>query len=197
MPITETPPPNVLPSSRTLLRSTFVAVAVAIALLVTTVLPAEFGVDPTGVGRVLGLTEMGKIKLALAREAEAEDRALREEEAAATATDTDSVRAHDTELSLAPNEGKEIKLVMVKGGTATYRWSVTGGVVNYDMHGDSTNAPKSYHNYAKATGVSADSGSLTAAFDGSHGWFWRNRSPTTVTVTLRTRGAYTELKTLY
>ena len=61
MPITETPPPNVLPSSRTLLRSTLLALAVAIALLVTTVLPAEFGVDPTGVGRVLGLTEMGKM----------------------------------------------------------------------------------------------------------------------------------------
>ena len=198
MPITETPPPNVLPSSRTLLRSTLIALAVAIALLVTTVLPAEFGVDPTGVGRVLGLTEMGKIKLALAREAEAEDRALREEEAAEAASGgADSVRAHETELSLAPNEGKEIKLVMAKGAMATYRWSVTGGVVNYDLHGDSTNAPKSYHNYAKATGVSADSGSLTAAFDGSHGWFWRNRSPTTVTVTLRTRGAYTELKTLY
>ena len=45
MPITETPPPNVLPSSRTLLRSTLIALAVAIALLVTTVLPAEFGVD--------------------------------------------------------------------------------------------------------------------------------------------------------
>ena len=198
MPITETPPPNVLPSSRALLRSTIIALAVAIALLVTTVLPAEFGVDPTGVGRVLGLTEMGKIKLALALEAEAEDRALREEEAAAAVSGgADSVLAHDTELSLAPNEGKEIKLVMAEGATATYRWSVTGGVVNYDMHGDSTNAPKSYHNYAKANGVSADSGSLTAAFDGSHGWFWRNRSPTTVTVTLRTRGAYTELKKLY
>lgn len=194
MPITETPPPNVLPSSRTLLRFTLIALAVAIALLVTTVLPAEFGVDPSGVGRLLGLTEMGQIKRTLALEAAAEDRALREEEAAA---DAESVLSHDTELTLAPNEGKELKLVMAKGATASYRWSVTGGVVNYDMHGDSTNAPKSYHNYTKANGVSADSGSLTAAFDGSHGWFWRNRSASTVILTLRTRGAYSELKKLY
>jgi hypothetical protein len=27
-----------------------------------------------------------------------------------------------------------------------------------------------------------------------HGWFWRNRGREPVTITLRTRGAYTELK---
>ncbi|MEO7363769.1 MAG: transmembrane anchor protein, partial [Gemmatimonadaceae bacterium] len=57
-----------LPSTRTLLRSTFIAVAVACVLLVGAVLPAEYGVDPTGVGRVLGLTPMGRLKLALLRE---------------------------------------------------------------------------------------------------------------------------------
>ena len=60
-----------LPSSRTLLRSTLIALAVAATLLVTVILPAEYGVDPTGIGRVLGLTQMGKIKADLAREAAA------------------------------------------------------------------------------------------------------------------------------
>lgn len=211
MPTTETPSSQDLPSSRTLLRSTIIALAVAAALLVTVVLPAEYGVDATGIGRVLGLTEMGQIKRTLALEAAAEDRALAEEDAAAEAAanasapvaatpasgDAGTPLTHATELSLAPNEGKEIKLVMAKGATATFHWSASGGVVNYDMHGDSTNAPNSYHGYAKANGVRADSGSLTAAFDGSHGWFWRNRSGAPVTITLRTSGAYTELKKLY
>ena len=61
------------PSSRTLLRSTFLAATVAAVLLATVVLPAEYGVDPTGVGRVLGLTKMGEIKASLAREAELAD----------------------------------------------------------------------------------------------------------------------------
>ena len=56
--------PDGLPSSRTLVRSTMIAVGVAAVLLVGVVLPAEYGVDPTGVGRVLGLTEMGRIKTA-------------------------------------------------------------------------------------------------------------------------------------
>ena len=46
-----------LPSSRQLLRSTAIALVAAGALLITTVLPAEYGIDPTGMGRALGLTQ--------------------------------------------------------------------------------------------------------------------------------------------
>jgi hypothetical protein len=51
-----------LPSVRKLVRSTVVATAVAATLALTCVLPAEYAYDPTGVGRVLGLTQMGEIK---------------------------------------------------------------------------------------------------------------------------------------
>jgi hypothetical protein len=70
-------------SPRRLLRSTLIALAVAALLLVTVVLPAEYGIDPTGVGRVLGLTRMGEIKTRLAREAAADAAA----DAAAAAAD--------------------------------------------------------------------------------------------------------------
>jgi hypothetical protein len=79
-----TAPVGALPSSRSLLRSTAIALAAAAVLLVTAVLPAEYGVDPTGIGRVLGLTQMGEIKMQLAREAAAADAA----EAAARRTDS-------------------------------------------------------------------------------------------------------------
>jgi len=67
------PDASELPSTGKLLKSTGIAVAVAAALLVTVVLPAEYGVDPTRVGSLLGLTEMGRIKMQLASEAEAEE----------------------------------------------------------------------------------------------------------------------------
>ena len=60
------------PSARQLVRSTVVALAVAGAILMTVVLPAEYGVDPTGIGRVLGLTQMGEIKSRLAAEVAAD-----------------------------------------------------------------------------------------------------------------------------
>ncbi len=59
------------PSAGALIRSTLLAMSVAGVLLVTCVLPAEYGVDPTGAGRLLGLTQMGEVKQALAEEAAA------------------------------------------------------------------------------------------------------------------------------
>tara|TARA_R110002020_G_scaffold232768_2_gene444272 strand:+ start:11459 stop:11578 length:120 start_codon:yes stop_codon:yes gene_type:complete len=35
---------------------------------------------------------------------------------------------------------------------------------------------------------------LEAAFDGNHGWFWRNRTGSPVTVTLKTDGDYSDFK---
>jgi hypothetical protein len=198
--------PAELPSSRTLLRSTLIALAVAAALLVTVVLPAEYAIDPTGVGRVLGLTQMGEIKMSLAQEAaaaEAAEAALLAGGAAApaatgagatAASDTATVpasRSDVTTITLRPNEGKEVKLEMEDGAIVRYNWSVEGGVVNYDTHGDPWNAPREfYHGYGKGTATPGQEGELVAAFDGLHGWFWRNRTSSTVTVTLRTEGAY-------
>lgn len=191
-----TPAPE-LPSTRRLLRSTATAAAVAGAILVTIVLPAEYGVDPTGIGRLLGLKEMGEIKMALAREAASQDAAAAAvpvdgASPATPAATADSTKSDVTEVVLAPTQGKEIKLVMRKDAVVTYSWATNRAVVNYDTHADSPTIK--YHGYAKGAGVKADSGVLSAAFDGEHGWFWRNRSRDTVVVTLRTRGDYRELK---
>lgn len=55
-----------------LIRSTLLAAGAAGAILVLFWLPAEYGIDPTGAGRLTGLTEMGEIKQQLAAEAEAD-----------------------------------------------------------------------------------------------------------------------------
>ena len=47
-----------LPSTPKLLRSTLLALAAATVLLLTTVLPAEYGLDPTGLGKKMGLTAL-------------------------------------------------------------------------------------------------------------------------------------------
>ena len=75
-----------LPSTAQLVRSTALAAASAVVLLLTVVLPAEYGVDPTGIGRLLGLTEMGEIKTRLAREAAEDAAAARGAKAAAAPT---------------------------------------------------------------------------------------------------------------
>ena len=67
--------------------------------------------------------------------------------------------------------------------------------MNYDAHGDPVNAPKDfYHGYGKGRNKTGDTGLLKAAFDGKHGWFWRNRSGAEATITLRTSGEYEKIE---
>ena len=68
----DTPLQAELPSSKQLIKSTILAIIAAIVLLFTVVLPAEYGIDPTGVGKLLRLTEMGQVKQQLAEEAAAD-----------------------------------------------------------------------------------------------------------------------------
>jgi hypothetical protein len=58
-----------------LIRSTLIAAGAAGAVLTLFWLPAEYGIDPTGIGGMTGLTEMGEIKQQLAAEAEADAQA--------------------------------------------------------------------------------------------------------------------------
>lgn len=98
-------------------------------------------------------------------------------------------------VRLKPGQGAEIKLTMRKDATVRYEWMTQGGPVNYDTHGDPANAPKDfYHGYGKGRNTASDAGTLQAAFDGAHGWFWRNRSGAEVTVTLKTSGDYEQIK---
>ena len=208
----DTPTRAELPTSAQLLKSTIIAIVAAIAILVAIVLPSEYGIDPTGVGGALGLTEMGEIKTQLAEEAE-QDR-IRDQQNAFPAAPAapqqgsnlldriyaeflvgsahaQEARSDEMSVTLAPGEGAEIKLVMAKGAQANYAWTANGAVVNFDTHGDGGGENISYE---KGRGVAEDEGVLEAAFDGNHGWFWRNRTDAPVTVTLKTSGAYSDIK---
>lgn len=208
-----------LPSTRQLIRSTIIAAVSAVVLLYTVVLPSEYGVDPTGIGRALGLTEMGEIKTRLAQEAAEDEAATKVANAApnaapaqtgkeaaapaapavvATASQPAAPAATATaqwrdELSftLTPGQGTEIKMKMKEGEKALFAWTVQGGVVNFDTHGDALGKSISYE---KGRAVVSDEGELVAAFTGNHGWFWRNRGQADVTVTLKAGGAYSDLK---
>jgi len=194
-----------LPSTAKLVKSTILAAVAAGIILVTVVMPAEYGIDPTGIGKVTGLKKMGAIKTSLAKDAaEEQAKAL-----AATANPipiitepvveeislppTPSNTQIDEKIfTLAPDAWTEIKLKMTKGAKADYVWFTDGGRANFDTHADSKTLEIDYHSYAKGS-KQRDEGILEAAFDGSHGWFWRNRTNKTMTVTLQTSGEYSDI----
>jgi hypothetical protein len=103
-------------------------------------------------------------------------------------------RSDETTVTLKPGEGVEVKMDMKKGAKATYAWTVEGGTVNHDTHGEPYTNSDAVHSYSKGRSVSRDQGTLQAAFDGNHGWYWRNRGSRAVTVKLTTQGEYGSLK---
>ena len=186
-----------LPSTAQLLRSTFIALIAAAAILVTIVLPSEYGIDPTGAGRVLGLTQMGEIKEQLEKEAE-EDQKSHGSDAFEKLFELLVPPAHAQEawkdevtFTLAPGKALEVKFAMTEGASAEYQWTAEGGRINFDLH---AHGGGKSHTYEKGRGKTAGDGRLTAPFSGEHGWFWRNRDQTKVTVKLQVRGDYSELK---
>lgn len=198
------PSPEDLPTSGRLIRATALAAVAAGAILVTIVLPSEYAIDPTGLGGALGLTEMGEIKAVLAEEA-ASDAAAEAaptvavaaaatsvaEKAAAPAAAVAAGRTDTMQVILKSGEAAEIKATMADGARLAFDWSVAGGHVNFDTHADAPGV--AYHGYGKGKESTGQKGELAAAFDGKHGWYWRNRSEGTVTITLRTQGAYSDI----
>lgn len=188
------PDPSGLPSSRQLARAAFGAAAIAGVVLITAVLPAEYGIDPTGVGAALGLTPMGEIKRQDATIADAGTATA--PSATPTAKVASGIRAETVRLILAPGAGTEVKATMRAGDEFDYSWTTDGAEIRFELHGEETGAVDgAYTSYEKGTS-GGGSGTFRAPFDGTHGWYWRNRSAAPVAIEVRAIGTYSDFSQL-
>jgi hypothetical protein len=187
------------PSKKAIAKATGIALAVALLLLFTAVLPAEYGIDPLKTGKALHLTDLAK-----ATESKAESKpAVGARPVAAPAgiyTAQPGIFKTDSEdLSLMPGEGVEIKYHMQKGAGMLYSWKATGPVA-FEFHGEPDNKPnkdyfESYELNDKA-GADHANGSFTAPSTGIHGWFWENKGKKEIEIHLVTAGFYDNAKML-
>lgn len=162
-----TPPPV-----RKILIATAAAAGAAAIILVVAVLPAEYGIDPLGTGRLLGLTDL----------AGGSSGAITRQDAA--------YKTNTASFELGPYEFVEFKYRLEQGASMVYSWTATGPVI-YDFHSEPEGAPPGYaESFDKAQAPSAN-GTYTAPFPGIHGWFWENPGTKAVTITLTTAGFYT------
>ena len=190
-----------LPSLRKLATATVIAVLVAAAILVTAVLPAEYGVDPTGVGKYLGLTAMSSASeqdggAARAAASSKPKLAAGANDATAIAALTQiqlSLRTDEMSLVLPPGKGAEIKASMQQGERFVYEWTSGSSKVDFDMHGEPRNAKgDEFTSFLKGM-QNADQGMFIAPFAGTHGWYWENVGKNPVTVRVKVSGFYEKL----
>ena len=191
-------------SSLRALRGLAIAVVVAAIALFTLVLPAEYGYDPTGIGRHLGLMAMSDARTSAAASIEDVTGGNDVLKAAAGASSMDPLplpnpavsqleaaapHTETIEVTLGFDEKTEIKAVLGKGKVILYDWSVEGGKVYVDFHGHDPSKGDAYWvRYEEADGITQRSGSLVAPFAGEHGWYWLNVSDTPVKIRLTVTG---------
>ena len=191
-------------SSLRALRGLAIAVVVAAIALFTLVLPAEYGYDPTGIGRHLGLMAMSDARTSAADSIEDVTGGNDVLKAAAGASSMDPLplpnpavsqleaaapHTETIEITLGFDEKTEIKAVLAKGKVILYDWSVEGGKVYVDFHGHDPSKGDAYWvRYEEADGITQRSGSLVAPFAGEHGWYWLNVSDTPVKIRLTVTG---------
>ena len=205
-----------VPSTRRLLKATAIAIAVAGVILVTTVLPAEYGIDPTGVGGRLGLDVLASsaeaaepepvaTAVASAPDRDATNAALAAKavaafgksegqslDAQAVALSVAPMRRDSLSITLLPGKGAEVKAHLKSGNGLVFHWSASSAVA-VDMHGERTGAKNAWTSYAVETEQREAAGTFTAPFEGSHGWYWQNRGTEPVTVQIEVTGFQADL----
>ena len=207
------------PSKIAIAKATAIALLVAAVVLVTAVLPAEYGIDPLGTGKALHLTDLaqagsGKVQqqpavaaIAPAKTAEAPATIVPVLEPSpdggaptvkgAFIAQPKRYKMDSREITLKPGEGMEIKYNMKKGAGLIYSWIASGPLL-FEFHGAPNVKPPGkegtdyYETYELDDKVGKDQmhGTFIAPSAGIHGWFWENKSSNEVTLKLVSAGFY-------
>lgn len=195
-------------STKMLINASLVAVLLAIVILFTAVLPAEYGIDMTGLGKKMGLTALSDIAQkrtpSIAENCLKSVQPLADNKVKPSAgnpnidlqplDDSNATQWKDTvKIVIPPNKGLEYKFAMQKGAVLKYSWSTDGASIYFDFHGEPKGAKNGYFkSYLDIVG-NESKGILTAPFEGIHGWYWENETSQPITIQLSSNGEYESL----
>lgn len=191
--------------------ATVAALMIGGFLLVAAVLPAEYGIDPTGIGKSIGFNKLYQpvtkgtiasvpgitppaVELLKLEGGGSEPEVVRPEEANSPAPEKQYAEREDSvQVNLRAGKGLEYKVKMLKHGRLKYEWATDHGIVYSDFHGDvkQANPPKHiyYESYAIAN-VNNMIGNVLVPYEGRHGWYFKNITANDLTVKIRLKGQY-------
>jgi hypothetical protein len=195
------------PSTKRLALTSALAIAGAAVALVTFVLPAEYGIDPTGIGRTLGLTAIsGPTRTLEIADVVGGNERYREVEIPEfgepvplpnPAVHQDEIEPPQTrtlEVTIPPEQETEIKMVMQAAKMIGYSWRTDRGTVYTDFHGHDPEAGSEYFvRYKEQQEGAGNNGSLAAPFAGEHGWYWLNYNEFPVVISLTITGYFDDV----
>ena len=194
-------------TTATLVKASVAASAIAAVILVTAILPAEYNIDPTGIGKALGLTQIaeaasvtpdvavsgGETVFAFGQATPVTSKEMANAPSVAQiaqARQTPGVRSDTVKINIPAGKGLEYKLLMDEFVHLEYEWSTGGEELYFDFHGEPKGDTTGYFESFSITTSDKMKGSLTTPFAGAHGWYWKNKTGSPITVTLSTTGDY-------
>jgi hypothetical protein len=173
----DTNPAPLYPKKQVLI-ATGSAFLVGCLLLFTVVLPAEYRIDPTGIGEALGFTRLAPQDIP--------------EAALGFAPYVWPFEHTEETIIVQPRQGLEYKLAIERGNPLLYSWT-SSKPIYYEFHAEPTTDEGAQYlpfaSYEKNT-AGLSSGYLLTKFTGNHGWYWRNDSAEPITIELTTSGYY-------
>jgi len=192
--MTRTPdaPPVAAPSIDRLVKTTAVAFVAAVAILLNTVLPAEYGIDPFGTGKWLGLTDIASPPVNVVENMRPAGEELKPTVKGPLGEYPREFKIDVYDITLQPYEYVEYKYHLEHGATLLYSWRASAPLVQ-DLHGEreggATDGGPAEESFDKQDRREA-TGSLTAPFTGIHGWYWENPSGAPISIRLTSSGFY-------
>lgn len=198
------------PSASNLLKATTATIIGAFILLVLVVLPAEYGVDPTGFGNLTGLGDLAEEPYEIVEFTDiiGGNEVIREVEIplfgdpvplpnpSVFQDQAEEAQSMSMTIELGAFEQTEIKTVLDEGKVIIYDWQVVDDkLVYFDFHGhEESFGPEFFVRYKeRQEGLNKSSGSLTAPFYGEHGWLFFNINEEPISITLNVTGYYNEI----
>lgn len=182
------------PSKSALAKATGIALLVALFLLFTAVLPAEYGFDPLKTGAALGLTGISQAQV---KEVKGAAPMPAPGQTGVYTPEPKTYKVDSEDFQLHPGEGVEMKYHMQKGAGLVYGWKADGKLT-FEFHGEPDQKPnKDYfesYELDNKIGKDASYGSFTAPSTGIHGWFWQNKGGKVVQFHLNVAGFFDSAK---
>jgi hypothetical protein len=179
------------PSKSALAKATFISLLVALLLLFTAVLPAEYGYDPLKTGAVLKLTGISQAG------EPGKGAAPAPVQTGVFTAQPKIYKVDSQDFVLPPGDGMEMKYHMQKGATMVYGWKADGNL-QFEFHGEPDQKPNKdyYESYEmdNKIGREASYGSFTAPSTGVHGWFWKNDTKKEISFHLTVAGFFDAAK---
>jgi hypothetical protein len=177
-------------SNRALLKQFSFACLVAVLLLLTVVLPAEYQIDPLSTGKWLGINGMSAQISAL----DTTPIEVKDDLSVFRLSQSTSLFHTETKhIVIEGYEGVELKATMQQGDGFTFEWRTENGPIYIDMHGEYASNTEKFESYFKNEALSQHQGTFVAPFTGTHGWYWQNMQEEAITVSVTLAGFYSEL----